>query len=143
MSIVFFTLSDSFTCFVLISHPKSLFYFLPAEFSDFPFDTLHEILHKRIWQLILSPCLIFGYLIDFRARSKIFLQYFFSFEPNIFELAEVQDNLVGCGLSSEIGVFRFIPLAIVDTDFSQWHFAKSTQTIVNDQSYLINDRSCI
>ena len=73
----FSTLSDSFTCFLLIPHLKSLFYFLPAEFSDFSFDTFLEILHKPIWPLILGPCPIFRYLIHFRARSKIFLQYFY------------------------------------------------------------------
>ena len=103
----------------------------PAEFSDFAFDTLHEILQKRIWHLILSPCPIFRYLIHFRARSKIFFSIFI-----------VQDNnLVGCGLSSEIGVFNFI--LFVGADFSLWHSSKSTQTIVDDQCCLLNGRSRI
>ena len=84
MLIVFFTLSGSFTCFLLISHLKSYFYFWPAELSDFCFDTLYEILHKRIWQQILDPCPIFGYLIHFWARSKTFLQFFFHLSPIYF-----------------------------------------------------------
>ena len=68
-----------------MSHLKSLFfYFLPAKFSDYCFDTLLDILHKRIWQFILDPCPSFGYPINFLARSKIFLQYIFHLSPICF-----------------------------------------------------------
>ena len=62
--------------------PKITFLFpTAAEFSDFLIDTLHEILNKRISQLILGPSLI---------SMHLFFHFLFIW-AYMFQLAEVPD----------------------------------------------------
>ena len=74
-------------------NPKiTFFYFQPAEFSHFCFDTLHEILHKRIWWQFFWP--MFNFWISHQFSSKIFLHFFFNFLRNYCLSLEIKKLLM-------------------------------------------------
>ena len=107
--IVSFILSDRFRCFVLISHLKSLFSFSAGQilgiflwYSSWNFTETYKADYFGPKSNFCASHLFSGKI---WYHSSIFI----SIEPNIFQLVDVSDNLMGC-VFKENFVFSLILL---------------------------------